>query len=105
MRIVSLLPAATEIVCALGLQKQLLGISHGCSFPTSVNNKPRVSFTDIDYELLNSKEIDEHVEKSMHLKKSSYKLDKKLLEEIKPTHILTQPLCDLFSITPSNIQK
>lgn len=105
MRIVSLLPAATEIVCALGLENQLLAISHGCSFPDYINSKPRISSTDIDYNAISSKEIDRHVEESMHQKKSLYKLDKKMLVEIKPTHILTQALCDVCAITPSDIQK
>lgn len=104
MRIVSFLPAATEIVCALGLNQQLLGISHGCNFPQSIENKPRVSYSDIDYDSISSKQIDIHVEESMHAKKSLYRIDKNILDELKPTHILTQALCDVCAITPSDIQ-
>ena len=105
MRIVSLLPAATEIVCALGLQKELLGISHECNFPALVRKKPRISHADVDYDSMSSKDIDSHVEKRMYEKKSLYRLDKTLLDSIKPTHILTQALCDVCAITPSDIQK
>lgn len=105
MRIVSLLPAATEIICALGLNEQLRGISHCCNFPTSIINKPRISYTDIDYDKISSIEIDKHVEKSMHARKSLYQLNKELLGQIKPTHILTQALCDVCAVTPSDVQK
>lgn len=105
MRVVSLLPAATEIVCALGLSKQLMGISHGCNFPLSVKKKPQISYTNIDYDFLSSNAIDRHVEESMRDKKSLYHLNKALLDNIKPTHILTQALCDVCAITPSDIQK
>ncbi|HZH80578.1 MAG TPA: BtuF-related (seleno)protein, partial [Gemmatimonadales bacterium] len=48
MRVVSLLPAATEIVAALGAQGQLVGVSHECDFPPGVRSLPRVTGTAID---------------------------------------------------------
>lgn len=105
MRIISLLPAATEIVCALELNNQLLGISHGCNYPPSIRKKTRISYTDTEYSLMSSRNIDAHVENRMRSKKSLYHLNKNLIEEIEPTHILTQALCDVCAITPSDIQK
>ena len=49
MRIVTLLPSATEIVCALGLRSQLVGVSHECDFPADVAALPRVTKTRIDH--------------------------------------------------------
>lgn len=105
MRIASLLPAATEIVCALGLHEELVGISHGCNYPPDITTRPRISAADIDYDLLDSKAIDAHVAKSMHERKSLYRLDKGLLTTLHPTHILTQALCDVCAITPTDVQK
>ncbi len=105
IRIISLLPAATEIVCALGLRNQLYGISHECHYPQEIKNLPIISMPDVNYDVLSSKEIDDHVEKQMKEKKSLYQLDRKKLEHIRPTHILTQALCDVCAITPSDIQK
>ena len=76
MRIVSLLPAATEIIC-VGLYEELIVVSHGCSYPPSVNKKLRVSYTDIDYDSISSRDIDMHVEESMHAKRSLYHLNTK----------------------------
>src|SRR5690242_1182085 len=105
MRIASLLPAATEIVCELGLQEQLVGISHGCTYPPGIIEKPRISASDIDYNMLDSNAIDSHVENSMRNRRSLYHLDKSLLITLKPTHILTQALCDVCAITPTDVQK
>src|SRR5207247_2145312 len=57
-RIVSLLPSATEIVCALGLEDRLVGISHSCDYPPSITDRPRLSRARANLEGLSSGEID-----------------------------------------------
>jgi len=103
MKIVSTLPTATEIVCSLGLTKELVGVSHECIYPKEVLIKPRVSSTDIDYSSASSRVIDAHVEKKMHEHASLYSLDKKLLTSLAPTHLITQMLCDVCAITPEDV--
>jgi ABC-type Fe3+-hydroxamate transport system substrate-binding protein len=61
MRIVSLLPSTTEIVCALGLEDALVGITHECDYPASVVAKPRLTASRISQETMSSKEIDHAV--------------------------------------------
>ncbi|HTW94265.1 MAG TPA: BtuF-related (seleno)protein, partial [Tepidisphaeraceae bacterium] len=74
MRIVSLLPAATEIVCALGLRDQLVGVSHECDFPPSVRDLPRVTRTTIPVDA-SSAQIDELVRRRVKDKLPLYELD------------------------------
>lgn len=105
MRIVSTLPSATEIVYCLGLGKELVGVSHECRFPRSVNKKPRISETDFDYTNAGSRQIDNYVSDKMHNHHSLYKLKRDLLIYLSPTHLITQKLCDVCSITPSDVQK
>ena len=61
MRIVSLLPSATEIVCALGLSESLVGVTHECDYPLSVAGKPRLTASRISHETMTSIEIDHAV--------------------------------------------
>lgn len=104
MRIVSTLPTATEIVYQLGLGRQLVGVSHECNYPREASKKARVSETDIDYGKATSREIDDHVSEKMHQHHSLYKLNESLVTSLKPTHLITQKLCDVCAITPSDVQ-
>src|SRR5437016_14071465 len=61
MRIVSLLPSSTEIVCALGLEDGLVGITHECDYPPSVAGKPRLTSSQISHETMTRAEIDQAV--------------------------------------------
>src|SRR5262245_49746024 len=61
MKIVSLLPSATEIVCALGLEENLVGITHECDFPPTVAGKPPLTASRISHETMTSREIDHAV--------------------------------------------
>lgn len=95
MRIVSLLPAATEIVGALGLLDQLVGISHECNYPESVDDKPRVTTCEINARALSSLEIDQWVTQKLSRAEDLYGLDAQQLRELQPDLILTQRLCDV----------
>src|SRR5260370_42000405 len=65
MRVVSLLPAATEIVAALGLADQFAGVSHECDYPSEVNDKPRVTRCQIHGAGLPSAEVDRWVRETL----------------------------------------
>jgi iron complex transport system substrate-binding protein len=95
IRTVSMLPAATEIVGALGLMDQLLAVSHECDFPEEANRRPRVTHCEIYGKGLTSAEIDRWVSERLKSHGSLYTLDEKKLRELAPDLILTQRLCDV----------
>jgi iron complex transport system substrate-binding protein len=95
MRTVSLLPAATEIVGALGMMDHLLGVSHECNYPESAQDKPRVTACAISGNRLSSREIDEWVRERLARGEPLFTLDESELRAIRPELILTQRLCDV----------
>jgi iron complex transport system substrate-binding protein len=95
MRIVSLLPAATDIVAELGLAGHLVGRTHECDWPAEVASVPVVTSTGIDQNTVSSREISATV----HRGSSLYGLDAELLDDLKPDVILTQDLCDVCAIS------
>lgn len=103
-RIVSLLPSATEIVCALGLESHLVGVTHECDFPASVLALPKLTASRISHETMTSREIDQAVRRELIGKRheghaSIYTLDEQLLQELNPNLILTQELCDVCAVS------
>jgi iron complex transport system substrate-binding protein len=105
MKIVSLLPSTTEIVCALGLEDSLVGITHECDFPASVTGKPALTASRISHETMTSKEIDHAVRSQLDGHGSIYDLDEKLLHDLAPDLILTQELCDVCAVSYKIVQK
>jgi len=105
LRIVSLLPSATEIVCALGLDENLVGVTHECDFPKGVENKPHLTASKISHETMTSKEIDHAVRTNLDGHGSIYDLDTQLLEELKPDLIITQELCDVCAVSYKTVLK
>ena len=103
MRIVTLLPSATEIVCALGLRSQLVGVSHECDFPAGVAALPRVTKTRIDHHLA-SAEIDRQVRNELESQQALYSLDADLLESLAPDLIVTQSLCDVCAVADEEVR-
>lgn len=98
-RIVSLLPSATEIVCALGLEESLVGVTHECDFPPSVVGKPVLTSSRISHERMSSAEIDHAVRSQLDGHGSIYNLDEKLLAELKPDLVITQELCEVCAVS------
>lgn len=94
-RIVSLLPAATEIVFALGAGDELVGRSHECDYPASVRDRPVVSGPALALEALSQSEIDDAVAERMRSGESLYVVDEALLDALAPDVILTQDLCQV----------
>ena len=105
LRIASLLPSATEIVCALGLEKNLIGITHECDFPASIHNLPHLTASRISHETMSSKEIDHAVRSQLDGHGSIYDLNEKLLHELQPDLILTQELCDVCAVSYKTVEK
>src|SRR6476659_7420506 len=95
MRIVSFLPSATEIVCALGLNEELVGITHECDYPSSVRTKPVVVRNVLPIERMTQDEIDRAVADRMREGLSLYQIDEELLGKLAPDLILTQNLCQV----------
>ena len=105
MRIVSLLPSATEIVCALGLEDALVGITHECDYPLSVAGKARLTSSRISHETMTSAEIDHAVRSQLDGHGSIYHLDEARLRELKPDLILTQELCEVCAVSYKTVER
>lgn len=104
MRIVSLIPSATEIVYLLGLQDRLVACSHDSNYPKDALSKPRV--TDVCVPTgLTSYEIDRKVRNSLHHGRSLYHIDSKILRKTKPNLVLTQELCEVCAPSYTQIKK
>lgn len=98
IRIVSLLPAATEIAAALGLMEQVVGVSHECDFPEEANARPRVTHCPVHNAGLASGEVDQWVRRALRDNGTIYTIDEPLLRELRPDVILTQKLCDVCAV-------
>jgi len=105
IRIASLLPSATEIVCALGLEENLVGITHECDFPASVAGKPQLTASKISHETMSSREIDHAVRAQLDGHGSIYDLNEQLLKELNPDLIITQELCDVCAVSYKTVEK
>jgi iron complex transport system substrate-binding protein len=97
-RIVSLLPSATEILCALGCTERLVGVTHECDFPDAARVKPQLTSSALP-QLASSAEIDRHVRASVHAGSSLYALDAAALERLAPDLIVTQELCAVCAVS------
>ena len=94
-RIVSFLPSATEMACALGLSDQLLGITHECDYPPQVRDKPVVVRNVLPIESMSQAEIDVAVTQRLRNGQSLYRVEEALMQDIAPDLILTQDLCQV----------
>ena len=103
-RVVSLLPAATEMVCALGATSQLAGRSHECDYPPSIRNLPACTRPLIDVEA-DSRAIDSQVKNSARGALSIYEVFDDVLEQLQPTHILTQVQCDVCAVSLRDVER
>jgi len=98
MRIVSLLPAATEIVACLGLLDHLVGVSHECDWPDPVRKLPRITHCPIHGGNLDSGVVDRWVSRTLEEQGTLYRLDEAKMRELGPGLILTQRLCDVCAV-------
>jgi iron complex transport system substrate-binding protein len=106
MKIVSLLPSATELVYALGVGDDLSGVTFECDWPPEARSKPVVSDTALPtHRPLSSREIDAEVRKRMDAREPLYVLDKQLIRQIDPDLILTQDLCRVCAVPTGQVQE
>ena len=101
-RIVSLLPSATEVVCALGLADRLVGVTHECDWPPRVRGLPAVTRTLIPHDAT-SAEIDALVRERLETEAALYTLDDEVLAALRPDLIVTQALCDVCAVAEAEV--
>lgn len=104
LRVVSLLPSATEIAVALGLEPNLVGRSHECDYPNFVRDLPVCTSTKLE-KGLQSDEIDKRVQEIVRQGLSVYEVDTPLLQSLKPDVILTQSQCAVCAVTPDDLEE
>lgn len=103
MRIASLLPSATEIVCALGLGDALVGVSHECDHPPEVvAGLPRLTRSALPAGLT-AAEIDREVSARLRRGEGIYELDEELLAALQPDLLITQELCDVCAVAYADV--
>jgi iron complex transport system substrate-binding protein len=103
-RIVSLIASATEIVCALGFEDQLVGRSHECDFPESVKRLPVCTAPKFNVHG-SSREIDERVKSSLQEGFSVYDVDTELLQQLQPDVIVTQAQCEVCAVSLRDVER
>lgn len=104
MRIVSLLPSATELVCGLGLRDNLVGVSHECDYPASVVGLPVLTSSRIPANL-DSATIDHLVTEQLKSDEALYSLDVDTLVKLEPDLIVTQALCDVCAVSGNDVAR
>src|SRR5205085_10151248 len=102
-RVVSLIASATEIVCALGFEPQLVGRSHVCDYPPSVKRLPQLTAPKLNV-AATSGEIDRQVKQLVQEALSVYRVDAAALERLQPTHIITQTQCEVCAVSLKDVE-
>jgi iron complex transport system substrate-binding protein len=104
-RIVSFLPSATEMTCALGLSDRLVGITHECDYPSGIKDKPIVVRGVLPTEQMTQQEIDSAVAERLRNGLSLYQVDESLMRDIAPDLILTQDLCQVCAPSGNEVSQ
>ena len=105
MKILSFQPTSTEMAYALGAGRAIVGVSHECTWPPAARKKPVVSTSVIDPETMSSGEIDRAVVAASKEGRSLYRIDRALVEKLKPDLLLTQSLCEVCATSPSDLRE
>ncbi|MEM6451853.1 MAG: cobalamin-binding protein [Cyanobacteria bacterium P01_D01_bin.105] len=104
LRIVSLIPSATEIVAALGYGDRLVGRSHECDYPASVEALPVCTEPKFD-PVGTSEQIHQRVSDLLASALSVYRVKTDVLAQLRPTHIITQAQCEVCAVSLSDVEK
>ncbi|HTU68737.1 MAG TPA: cobalamin-binding protein [Candidatus Baltobacteraceae bacterium] len=104
MRIVSLLPSATEILFDIGAGPQVVGVTHECDYPSGATTLPKLTASALP-QAGSPAEIDRHVRRSLHEGSSLYHLDADLLERLAPDLIVTQELCAVCAVSYEIVER
>jgi len=103
LRIISLIPSSTEIVCALGLREFLVGRSHSCDFPDDVVDLP-VCSEPRNLPVGSSIDIHNEIISVLQNALSVYEVHLKTIKELRPTHIITQSQCEVCAVSTDDLQ-
>ncbi|PTR00897.1 iron complex transport system substrate-binding protein [Mucilaginibacter yixingensis] len=103
-KIISLLPAATEIVCALGLQADLVGRSHECDYPEGVKRLPVCSEANFE-DGLSSAEIDTKVKEILAEALSVYSVKREVIKDLQPDVLITQAQCEVCAVSLEEVEQ
>ncbi|WP_414753896.1 cobalamin-binding protein [Anabaena sp. CCY 9910] len=104
VRIVSLIPSATEILANLGLSDAIVGRSHECDYPPEIQNRPTCTQARLNSDA-SSSEIHHEVNNVLQSALSIYQVKLDVLEQLKPTHILTQDQCDVCAVSLKDVEE
>src|SRR5690349_19587884 len=102
MRIASLVPSATEMLFALGLGGDVVGVTHECDFPPEAGELPQLTATVLP-EGLDAGEIDAAVKEVVGEGRALYTLDEQLLAELAPDLIVTQAVCEVCAVSYDDV--
>jgi iron complex transport system substrate-binding protein len=105
MRILSFQPTSTEMAYALGAGRAIVGVSHECTWPPAARKKPVVSTCVIDPETMSGVEIDREVAAASREGRSLYRINRALVEKLRPDLLLTQSLCEVCATSPSDLRE
>ena len=105
IRICSLLPSTTEIVCELGLKENLVGVTHECDYPAEILGVQVVTKSLIDHTGSTSRQINTHISEALHKGSGIYAIDDEALSRVDPNIILTQELCEVCAVSYSLVEK
>lgn len=103
MRVVSLLPAATEIVALLGATEFLVGITHECDYPAIVSSRARVTASAVPHDD-DPDVVDAAVKELSHAGTALFTLDEKRIRALRPDVLLTQALCDVCAVRETDVR-
>src|SRR5437764_5208480 len=103
MRIVSLVPSATEMLFALGLGADVIAVTHECDYPPAARELPRVT-RDVLPSGLSSAQIDAAVKERTLAGESIYELDVDMLHDLRPDLIVTQALCSVCAVSYDDVR-
>ncbi|OUL17489.1 cobalamin-binding protein [Nostoc sp. 106C] len=104
VRIVSLIPSGTEILAALGLADAIVGRSHECDYPPEIQNRPICTAARLDSNA-SSSEIHNEVNNLLQSALSIYEINTEILEQLQPTHIVTQDQCDVCAVSLQEVEQ
>ena len=105
MRIVSLLPSATDIVCSLGLRESLVGRTHECDWPPGIEDVPVMTSDALKTHEMTSREIHDAIGGAVHSGSSIYVLDDAAMVAAKPDLVITQELCEVCAVSYKDVQQ
>lgn len=104
LRIVSLIPSATEVLAALGLKDAIVGRSHECDYPPDIQDRPVCTQARLNSQAT-SAQINNDVNNIVQSALSIYQIKTDVLEKLQPTHILTQDQCDVCAVSLQDVEK